>query len=177
MTSPQQRILNLLEEHQISYKSLHHEPTQTSEESAKVRGVDLSAGGKALVLQVRDAVDDTTSPKFGLFILSASRKLHTKAIKKEFQTKNVRFATKQELAVLTDGLVPGSVPPFGEPVLNLELFVDTSIEFNETIAFNCGSLTDSIIMSVEDYFKIAKPSKVFAFSKAQPTKVFAFSNA
>jgi Ala-tRNA(Pro) deacylase len=166
MTSHQQRIVNLLEEHQISYKSLHHEPTQTSEESAKVRGVDLSTGGKALVLQVCDAADDTTSPKFGLFILSASRKLHTKAIKKEFQTKNVRFATKQELAALTDGLVPGSVPPFGEPVLNLELFVDTSIETNEIIAFNCGSLTDSIIMSVQDYFKIAKPSKVFAFSKA-----------
>jgi prolyl-tRNA editing enzyme YbaK/EbsC (Cys-tRNA(Pro) deacylase) len=46
------------------------------------------------------------------------------------------------------------------------LFVDTSIETNEIIAFNCGSLTDSIIMSVQDYFKIAKPSKVFAFSKA-----------
>eukprot|EP00980_Cylindrotheca_fusiformis_P002479 scaffold584_cov132-Cylindrotheca_fusiformis.AAC.32 len=166
MTSHQQRIENLLEESQIPYKSLHHEPTKTSEESANVRGVNLGTGGKALVLQCRDGSEDN---KFALFILSASRKLHTKAIKKEFQTKNVRFATPEELAALTDGLVPGSVPPFGKPILDLELYVDTSIESNEIIAFNCGSLTDSIIMSVQDYLTIAKPSKIFSFSKGGKT--------
>lgn len=122
-------------------------------------------GGKALVLQCRDTAAGDDADKFALFILSASRKLHTKAIKKEFKTKNVRFATKEELAELTDGLVPGSVPPFGNPILNLDLFVDTSIVSNDIIAYNCGSLTDSIIMSVQDYVKVAKPTKVLSFSK------------
>lgn len=136
-----ERITNFLTEHKISYKSLHHEETRTSEESARVRGVDLSTGGKALVLKVKDNTNG-----FALFILSASRQLHTKAIKKEFQTKNVRFATREELASLTDGLVPGAVPPFGTPILNLDLYVDTSIVENELniIAFNCGSLTGTI---------------------------------
>ena len=162
MTQHRQRILQLLQEHQIQFTSLHHEETRTSEESARVRGVDLSTGGKALVLKMRD---DSAANAFGLFILSAACELDTKAIKKEFQTKNVRFATAAELAKLTEGLVPGSVPPFGRPILDLDLYIDTSVTENEQIAFNCGSLTDSIIMSVGDYLKIAVPTKVFLFAK------------
>ena len=69
------------------------------------------------------------------------------------------------MAELTSGLVPGSVPPFGRPIVDLDLFVDTSIAENEMIAFNCGSLTDSIVMSRADYIGVAVPTKVFSFSK------------
>ena len=62
------------------------------------------------------------------------------------------------------GLVPGSVPPFGKPVLDLELYVDNSIVHNEKIAFNAGSLTNSIIMSTKDYLDVAHP-QIFPFSK------------
>ena len=34
---------------------------------------------------------------------------------------------------------------------------------NERIAFNAGSLTDSIVMDVQDYFRLAKP-EVFEFA-------------
>jgi|EP01082_Thalassiosira_pseudonana_P002281 Ala-tRNA(Pro) deacylase len=159
-----QRIVDLLDKVQIQYKSLHHEATPTSEDSARVRGEDLSTGGKALVLKFREESEDGDNG-FAIFVLSASRQLHTKAIKKEFKTKNVRFATADELAELTDGLKPGSVPPFGRPVISLDLYVDTSIEDNEKIAFNCGSLTDSIIMNVMDYLKVSTPTKIFSFSK------------
>ena len=62
------------------------------------------------------------------------------------------------------GLIPGAVPPFGTPLLDFPLFVDQSIVANERIAFNAGSLTDSVIMKVEDYLKIA-PHQVLDFSK------------
>jgi prolyl-tRNA editing enzyme YbaK/EbsC (Cys-tRNA(Pro) deacylase) len=61
------------------------------------------------------------------------------------------------------GLVPGSVPPFGPPILPFELFVDDAIRDNDRIAFNAGSLTDSIIMATGEYLAVAKPA-VFAFS-------------
>jgi len=53
--------------------------------------------------------------------------------------KKIRFASTEELLQLT-GLVPGSIPPFGYPLLPFELFVDASILANEKIAFNAGSL-------------------------------------
>ncbi|KAL3768425.1 hypothetical protein ACHAWO_000337 [Cyclotella atomus] len=157
-----QQIHNLLTSNEIQFKSLHHEVTPTSEDSARVRGEDLSTGGKALVLKHGD---DETNSSYALFVLSASRKLNTKANKKEIKSKNVRFATSDELARLTSGLVPGAVPPFGRPIIDLDLYVDTSIEENSVIAFNSGSLTDSVVMSVADYLRVASPTKIFVFSK------------
>ena len=49
-------------------------------------------------------------------------------------------------------------------MIDLELFVDTSITRNEKIAFNAGSLTDSIIMSVQDYLMVANAT-ILTFSK------------
>lgn len=140
----------------IDYRAVHHEPTRTSEESAKARGEDVRIGGKALLVK--------TGEDFRLFVLSAALKLNSAALKDRFKVRKIRFATPRELADLT-GLVPGSVPPFGRPILPFELFVDDSIVLNERIAFNAGSLTDSIVMQTSDYLKMAAPMR-FSFSIA-----------
>lgn len=143
-----QQIHQWLDGENVSYRSLHHEPTPTSEDSARVRGESLETGGKALLLKIDD--------KFALFVMSAARKLHSKSIKKHFGAKKLRFANAAELKTQT-GLVPGSVPPFGRPIFDLDLYVDQSILANQKIAFNAGSLTDSVIMPVNAYLKLAKP--------------------
>lgn len=150
-----EKIQKLLKDNNIEFKEIHHEPTKTSEDSARVRGEDIKIGGKALVLKIDD--------KFKILVLSAAKKLDSNLVKKYFNSKKVRFADQNELMNLT-GLVPGSVPPFGNPIIDLELYVDNSILENEKIAFNAGSLTDSIIMNVEDYIKVSNPI-TFSFSK------------
>ena len=149
-------LCTLLTREGVSYRTLHHEPTFTSEDSARVRGEDVRIGGKALVMKVGE--------DFRLFVLSAAGKIDSSPIKAHFNVKKSRFASPEELLRLT-GLVPGSIPPFGKPLLPFAVFVDPSILDNERIAFNAGSLTDSIIMSVDDYLRVARP-EVFAFSSA-----------
>ena len=68
--------------------------------------------------------------------------------------KKLRFADAAELAKLT-GLVPGSVPPFGPPVLDLPLVADPALLENDRVAFNAGSLTTSIIMASADYHRVS----------------------
>jgi Ala-tRNA(Pro) deacylase len=148
-------ITTLLDNNNITYKHLHHEPTPTSEDSARIRKEPVEIGGKALVLKIEDDLK--------LFVVSGAKKLNTKAIKKHFNIKKIRFATKEELYARTK-LIPGSVPPFGKPILDLELYLDESILENEKIAFNAGLVTDSIIMKTQDYKNVAKPI-VFSFSK------------
>ena len=148
-------IRDLLDREGIEYRTIHHEPTFTSEESARVRGEDIRVGGKAILLKTGD--------QFRLFVLSAALKLDSAAVKKRFNVKRARFASADELEEQT-GLVPGSVPPFGEPILPFELYVDESILANERIAFNAGSLTDSVIMSVADYVRVARP-QIFRFGR------------
>ena len=148
-----EQIRELLRAEGVEFREVHHAPTFTSEESAKARGEDLRIGGKALLMK--------TGESFRLFVLSASLRADSAAIRAKFGVKKIRFATAEELKELT-GLVPGSVPPFGQPVLPFELYADTSIVANEKIAFNAGSLEDSIILRVDDWLKAAKP-EVFRF--------------
>lgn len=147
-------IRAMLDEAGITYRCVHHEPTLTSEASAKARGESIEVGGKALLMKVGDA--------FRLFVISAALKADAAAIRKRFGAKKSRFATREELAELA-GLVPGSVPPFGRPILPFELYVDESIRANDRIAFNAGSLTDSIIMPTADYLRVARP-EIFSFA-------------
>lgn len=149
-------IRTLLRSRGIDFSERHHEPTLTSEDAARARGEDLKIGGKALLMSADGA--------FRLFVLPADRKVDSGAIRRTLGLKKMRFATREELHELT-GLVPGSVPPFGEPVLPYPLYLDAALQENERIAFNAGMLTDSIILSVADYLSVASPEKVFAFSE------------
>ena len=147
-------IRHWLRKENVTAREAHHEPTRTSEDSARARGEEMRVGGKALLLKV----DDT----FRLFVLSADRKLDSAAIKQHFGAKRTRFATPEELMQLT-GLVPGSVPPFGPPILPFPLYTDPSVFENDRVAFNAGSLTDSMVIPIEDYRRLAQP-EVFRFA-------------
>ena len=146
-----EKICNFLDENNVKYKSVKHEPTFTSEESAKARGEDLSIGGKALLMKTDD--------KFCLFVLSASKKLNSKKLKQAIKAKNLRFSTKEELFEMTK-LVPGCVPPFGEPILPFKLYLDNSILANPKIAFNAGSLTNSIVLELNEYLRVARAENI-----------------
>ncbi len=140
------RIRALLTAAGSSFVEKHHEPTYTSAESARARGESLAHGAKALVVKV--------DGRFVLFVLPADRKLDSAAVKRHFGAKKLRFANRDELLDLT-GLVPGSVPPFGHPIVPLPLVADPALLENDRVAFNAGSLTDSLVLSTADYQRIA----------------------
>lgn len=155
MTETFLNICNFLNEHKIEYKHVQHAPTFTSEESALARGESIEIGAKALCLKTDDC--------FSLFVLSAALKTDSKKIKKLTNSASIRFATPDELFEMTK-LVPGCVPPFGEPILPFKLYVDESIVYLEKIAFNAGLLTDSLILKTKDYLKICN-GQISCFSK------------
>lgn len=142
------QIINWLDNNSIAYRTVHHSPTRTSEESALARGESIQIGGKTLLMKV--------GAEFRLFVISAALKADNAAIRAHFKEKKSRFASREELFEKT-GLVPGCVPPFGKPILPFPLYVDASIPANEKIAFNAGSLTDSVIMKMDDYLRLAQP--------------------
>lgn len=149
------RIRQWLRSEGVIFREVEHEATHTSEESARARGEDLRIGGKSMVLKFEET--------FCVFVLSAARKLDSTAIRHRFGVRHLRFATPDELLELT-GLTPGAVPPFGKPILPFDLYVDQSIVENERIAFNAGAHTLSIIMGVDDYLRLTRPT-VFNFSR------------
>src|ERR1700734_2561741 len=151
-----EKIRNWLTAEGVPFREVHHEPTTTSEESARARGEELRVGGKALLMK---GDDDQYLP----FVLPADHKGDSGALRQKFGFKKLRFATPEELKAAT-GLVPGSVPPFGHPILPFGLYVDAAIRPNDRLAFNAGPLTDSMIVPMADYMRVAAPTECFAFS-------------
>ncbi len=122
----------------------------------KARNEKLEVGGKAILMKV--------DQQEYLFVLSASKKISAKKIKEHLKAKKTRFSTPDELMKLC-GLVPGSVPPFGYPILPLKLYFDRAfMEVNDKIAFNAGRLTHSIVLDLNDWIEVAKP-EIFEFSE------------
>jgi Ala-tRNA(Pro) deacylase len=64
----------------------------------------------------------------------------------------LRFVSADELKART-----GLVPPFGRPILPFDLYLDEALRTNDRIAASAGSLTDSIILAMPDYLRIAAP--------------------
>ena len=132
----------------VSYRALEHEATRTCEESARARGESLNIGGKCLLLKAGES--------FGLYALSAALHLDSRRLMRGLGERRLRFASAEELLELT-GLVPGTLPPLGPPILPLPLHADESIARSERIAFNAGSPHHSLILSTADYLRVARP--------------------
>ena len=146
------RLVLYLKAAGVSFRQLHHEPTPTSADAARVRGEPIGSGAKALLLKTDD--------RYQLFVLPGDRRLDSASVKKQLGVGRLRFASREELFALT-GLVSGAVPPFGQPILPFELTADVTIgQLHPTVAFNAGSLTDSIIMSAADWDRVAKPARL-----------------
>jgi prolyl-tRNA editing enzyme YbaK/EbsC (Cys-tRNA(Pro) deacylase) len=125
-----------------------HEPTRTSEESARVRGTPLEQGAKAMVFQ---ADGDPV-----LLVLQAHLRIDSRAFKRAFAVKNLRLVSPDELRELT-GLEVGAVPPFGS-LIGLPTYVDRRLLDLPQISFNAGSRTASVIMATSDYGRLANPT-------------------
>ncbi len=147
-----EQLIAWLHASQVAYRLVTHEPTPTSADSARVRGVPLGCGAKALVMKADGA--------FRLLVIPADRKLDSKLAKKSLGVRDLRFATTEELAA-TVGLPPGAIPPFGEPLLRLPLAADSDMGMRyPEVAFNAASLTASVIMASADWERLAQPQRV-----------------
>ncbi len=147
-------IKDILEHNQVWFEEFEHEPVRTSEEAAKVRsGYGIRQGAKAIIVRIKQLSSDK---KFVMLVIPGNVRFDNLKVKKYFEAKDVRFATEEEVISLTDGVLPGGVPPFGG-LFRLDMVVDPSLFENEKIIFNAGDKRFSIAMRSEDYKKVVNP--------------------
>ncbi len=142
-----ERIRHLLDENNVAYEVLRHEPVYTSEEAAAVRGTPLASGAKALICKGDDQIV--------MFILPADRRLASREIRRSRKWRKLRFLSRDEVLELT-GLQPGSIPPFGH-LFDLPTLCDDRLAENERINFNAGDHSISVSMRYEDYLRVENP--------------------
>ncbi len=149
-----EQITSDLKNKKISFEVTEHEAVKTSEEAAKIRGVELSTGAKALVMFADN--------KPAMIVVAGHKKIDMKAFKQLFTVKDLRMATPEEVEKITTVQI-GAVPPFGH-IFEIPLYLDSSLRTNETIFFNPGRHDKTIAMKESDY-EIAANPVVGEFSK------------
>ena len=154
MINPYQKILDLLNQRNIEFEKLEHEPVYTSEQAAAVRGISIESGAKSLLFK--------TKVGFVLVVVPGNQRVDSKKLKKLLGVKDVRFATPEEVKEQM-GCEIGSCYPFGN-VAGLRTLVDNSLSRNEIISFNPGRHDTSIKMRYADYQKLAEPEQVEVIS-------------
>ncbi len=154
MKEESDRILKLFKENNVCYQLYEHPPVYTSEEAAKVRGVELKTGCKSMVLKRKDG-------SFILVNVAADRKIDFKVLESFLGTK-LCFASKEEVLKATN-CDSGSVPPFGR-LFGFPTYLDPSVLENDYVNFNIGLLTLSARISKQDLLRVMEPT-VLRFSK------------
>lgn len=149
-------IRNLLESKKYWFATFEHPPVRTSEEAATVRGgFSLKQGAKAIVIRVKSGGEKF----FVMLVIPGDSRFDNNKVKKVLNAKDIRFASEVEVNNITDGVVPGGVPPFGN-LFGLKVLVDKRLFQNEKIIFNAGDRRFSIAMKSYDYIKIVGPEVV-----------------
>jgi Ala-tRNA(Pro) deacylase len=150
------RVQALLRTEGVTARLIEHDLAHTADEAARLRGTQLAIGGKAILLKPGDQ-------GFVVCALSAATELDSKLLRRALGVRRLRFATTEELLELT-GLVTGTVPPFGEPVLPFPLFADPLLVSQAEIAFTAGRRDRSLVIPMGDYLRLARP-RVVAFAR------------
>lgn len=148
-------IIRQLHQHKMDFDHQVHPPTPTSEDSARERQIRMEEGVKALILRGK------SSKKNYQFNIPAHLKVDMKAVA-EMVGEKCEF---EDPLVIEEryGLKIGGIPPFGN-LLNLPTYYDEEILNEVKAAFNCGLLTESIIMNSKDLIAIVEP-KMGKFSR------------
>lgn len=149
-----EKIITLLNSQNVAYKLTEHEPVRTSEEAARIRGVALKTGAKAMIVKHKDT--------YSLLVLPADKHIDWKRVKTLLNVRDVRLATAEEAEQIAH-VQMGSVPPFGN-VLGLSTYFDEGLFENDVVNFNPGSTTHSIAMRSADLTALVNPI-VASFTK------------
>ncbi|MDD5750392.1 MAG: YbaK/EbsC family protein [Candidatus Pacebacteria bacterium] len=145
MQNPYPKIMELLDSHGIKYEAAEHEPVYTSEQAAKVRNESINSGAKSLLLKADDS--------FALAVLPGGKRLSFKKTKNFLGSKNLRFATPQEVKEIM-GCEIGACYPFGK-IIGIKTLVDDTLLENDEISFNPGLHDKTIKLKSKDYLSIA----------------------
>ncbi|MWT74202.1 YbaK/prolyl-tRNA synthetase associated domain-containing protein [Escherichia coli] len=157
--SPHEMLLAFLSREKARYQHLRHPAAGKSEDVARVRGTEIGQGAKALVCKLKG----NGKKDFVLAVLAADLHADLTLLGELMGARKASLASVDDVRALT-GCVPGSIPPFSFHT-DLKLVADPEIFARYTdIAFNAGSLEDSVILSTEDYLRIARP-QILQFSR------------
>ncbi|MER5596490.1 YbaK/EbsC family protein [Streptomyces sp. NPDC002265] len=146
------RLIALLDTARVGYRLIDHEPEGGTDAVCALRGHSASEAAKCIVLRVK--VDRRTT-RHVLAVVPGDRRVDLDAVRELFGARYVGFSDAETAERLARS-VPGTVLPFAfDP--GLELVADPDVVTQSQLYFNAARLDRSLVISGEDYARLAEP--------------------
>ncbi len=137
-----------LQDAQVPYTVLPHEPAFTAQEEAAATHVP----GRDWVKVVICVLDGRAIQA----ILPATSTVNLRRLLDLSGGQMIRLAEEEEFSILFPDCEPGAMPPFG-PLYGQPVFADISLAAEPSIVFNAGTHTEAIAMSWPDFARNIRP--------------------
>ena len=151
------KVLELLDEKDVSYNLTEHRPVFTAQTMAQAEHEPGKFVAKPVVVKA--------DGRYMLCVLSAAHKIDLDNLKRQIGAKSVRLADEKEIAEIFDDCEIGAEPPFGKPY-GLETIMDKSLDGDDHIMFQAGAHDRAVRISLDDYKRLESP-KILSFSYHQ----------
>lgn len=155
-------IIHILNSWNMAYQEIDHEATTSCEHSKILRNQQWLQWlwSKNIVFHCKG--------NFYMLITHADKKINAKRFKHEFGSKDIRFATADEITEQIGGTI-GCIPSFGFDNTQIPLYVDADIFVQEYFLFNPDTPLKSIQIATKDLLAIYKqwenPVKFFRWGE------------
>jgi len=139
------KLKKYLDEKNVSYEISEHTLAYTASEIAGVQHVPGKQMVKSVIIK--------SGSDFLMCVLPAIHLIDFEKLQHVAGTDDLKLADEEEIAKLFPEYEIGAEPPFGH-LYGLKVFVDASLEDDDSITFNAGSHTDAITMNFKDFMRI-----------------------
>jgi len=154
-----EKIKELLRRLGVAGEEIDHPPVSGCEDSLRFRREAgwSGASSKCVLFHARG--------RYYLVVTTAEKEIVARMFKREFGTKDIRFAKLEELIRWT-GCEPGAVSPFGHASEELPYYVDEEIFRSGYFMFNPAAPTRSMRITTGDlrrvYASLPNPVRYFS---------------
>jgi Ala-tRNA(Pro) deacylase len=142
----EKNIKRILAEKNIEFEEFQHEAVYTSEQAARVRGLNSAKAG------IKSMIFKTETGKFILVLNPGDRKVDTKKIAKMEKAKHLSIAKPEEVEKVA-GVPIGCVAPFGLKT-KLKTYLNEELLKSEYLYFNPGLHTKTVEIRAADLLQV-----------------------
>ncbi|WP_378729522.1 YbaK/EbsC family protein [Nocardia brasiliensis] len=147
-----ERLIGDLNAAGARYRLIDHAPEGRTELVSAMRGHDVAAAAKCLIVMVKIGKKQT---RHVLAVVPGHARLDLQAVKALHEGTYVAFASKEKAEQLA-GSVSGTVLPFSYHP-ELEVIADPALLTVPELYFNAARLDRSLAVATEDYLRVAAP--------------------
>lgn len=149
-----QSVQVYLTKHNVHYKKIQHEVTNTALANSTKLHCNPSDMAKVIVLKLDEM--------YAMFVLPSNEKIHIPTLKNELHVNKTHMLTESELRSFFLDCEVGAQPAMGS-LYNIPTFLSNDLKSHFSLYFNGGTHTDVIEMETRDFIKLEKPG-IFKFS-------------